>query len=89
MSRALLSNNGTHFFNKPLEALFKKYGVFRKVVMPYHSQTSGQVELLNRELKSILENKVDRSRKDWSMKLDDALWAYQTRFKTLIVTTLY
>ena len=53
--------------------LKKKYGVFHKVVMPYHPQTSGQVELSNRELKSILEKMVDRSHKDWSMKLDDAL----------------
>ena len=26
--RALLSDNGTHFCNEPLESLLKKYGVF-------------------------------------------------------------
>ena len=45
--RALLSDNGTHFCNKPLESLLKKYGVFPKVTTPYHLQTSGQVELSN------------------------------------------
>ena len=48
--RALLSDNGTHFCNKALESILKKYGVFHKVATPYHPQTSGQVELSNREL---------------------------------------
>ena len=73
MPRALLSDNGTHFCNKPLKVLLKKYGIFHNIAMPYHSQMSGQVKLSNRELKSILEKTVDRSCKDWAFKLDDAL----------------
>jgi len=34
--RALLSDNGTHFCNKPLESLLKRYGVFHKVATPYY-----------------------------------------------------
>ena len=45
------------------------------------THTSGQVELSNRELKLILQNTVNRSRKNWSKKLDDALWAYRTAYK--------
>ena len=71
--RALLSANGTHFCNKPLESLLKKYDIFHKIITPYHSQTSGQAELRNRELKSILEKTVYQFRKKWSKKLDDAL----------------
>ena len=36
----------------------------------------------NREIKSILEKTVNSSRKDWSKKIDDALYAYKTTFKT-------
>ena len=74
---------------QPLESILKKSGVFHKVATPYHPQTSGQVELSNRELKSILEKTIDRSCKDWSLKLDYTLWAYRTPFKIPIGTTPY
>ncbi|CAL2239398.1 unnamed protein product [Prunus armeniaca] len=51
--RAITSNGGSHFYNKPFEALMKKYNT-DKVATPYHPQTSGQVEISNREIKNIL-----------------------------------
>ena len=50
---AIISDEGTHFCNKPFETLLAKYGVKHKVATPYHPQTSGQVELANREIKNI------------------------------------
>ncbi|CAL2266739.1 unnamed protein product [Prunus armeniaca] len=58
-----------------------KYGITHRVATPYHPQTSGQVEVSNREIKRILEKTVSSTRKDWSLKLSDALWAYRTAFK--------
>jgi len=51
--RALLSDNETHFYNKPLELLLKKCRAFHEVTTPYHPQTNGQVDLSNQELKSV------------------------------------
>ena len=82
--RAIINGGGLHFYDKPFENLLAKYGVKHKVATPYHSQTSGQVELTNREIKTILMKVVNSNRKDWSLKLLDSLWAYRTAFKTIL-----
>ncbi|GMP84743.1 hypothetical protein CsSME_00038154 [Camellia sinensis var. sinensis] len=43
--------------------------ITHKVGTPYHPQTSGQVEVSNREVKHILEKTVRPDRKDWSTRL--------------------
>ena len=80
--RALITDNGTHFCNKVIYKVLQKYGVCYRTSLAYYPQSNGQAEVSNREIKYILEKTVSSSRKDWSKKMDDALWAYRTTFKT-------
>ena len=87
--KAIISDGGTHFYNKPFENLLAKYGVKHKVATPYHPQTSGQVELANKEIKTILMKVVNSNKKDWSLRLLDSPWAFKTTFKTILRMSLY
>ena len=87
--KAIISYGGSHFCNKPFENLLTKYGVKHKVATPYHPQTSGQVELANREIKTILMKVVSSNRKDWSLKLIDSLWVYRTAYNTILGMSPY
>nr|GEU52150.1 reverse transcriptase domain-containing protein [Tanacetum cinerariifolium] len=86
--RAIISDRGTHFCNDQFAKVMLKYGVTHRLANAYHPQTSGQVEVSNRGLKRILERTVGENHASWSDKLDDALWAFRTAFKTPIGCTL-
>ncbi|GJY63221.1 reverse transcriptase domain-containing protein [Tanacetum coccineum] len=87
--RAIISDRGTHFCNDQFAKVMLKYGVTHRLSTAYHPQTSGQVEVSNRGLKRILERTIGENRASWSDKLDDALWAFRTAFKTPIGCTPY
>nr|GEU43977.1 reverse transcriptase domain-containing protein [Tanacetum cinerariifolium] len=87
--RAIISDRGTHFCNDQFTKVMKKYGVTHRLATPYHPQISGQVEVFNRGLKRILERAVGENHASWSDKLDDALWAFCTAYKTPIGCTPY
>nr|GEZ73893.1 reverse transcriptase domain-containing protein [Tanacetum cinerariifolium] len=87
--KAIISDRGTHFCNDQFVRIMSKYGVTHRLSIAYHPQTSGQVEVTNHGLKQILERMVGENRALWSDKLEDALWAFRTAFKTPVSCTPY
>ena len=64
--------------------ILSRYGIRHVMGLAYHPQSNGQAIISNREIKKNLEKKVNTRRKDWFIKLDDALCAYKTVYKTPI-----
>nr|GEV19626.1 DNA-directed DNA polymerase [Tanacetum cinerariifolium] len=87
--KAIIIDRGMHFCNDQWPKVMQKFGVTHRLATPYRPQTSGQVEVSNRGLKRILERAVGDNRASWSDKLDDALWAFKTAYKTPIGCTPY
>nr|GEY13535.1 reverse transcriptase domain-containing protein [Tanacetum cinerariifolium] len=87
--KAIISDRGTHFCNDQFAKVMTKCEVTHRLSTAYHPQTSGQVEVTNRGLKIILERTVGENRAVWTDKLDDALSAFRTAFKTPIGCTPY
>ena len=84
-----MTDGGSCFIHGVFCKMLAKYDVNHRIASAYHPQSSGQVELSNREIKLILQKTVNRSRKNWSKKLDDALWAYITTYKNPMGMSTY
>nr|GEX44373.1 reverse transcriptase domain-containing protein [Tanacetum cinerariifolium] len=66
-----------------------KYGVTHHLATAYTLKRVGKWKFLYRGLKCILKRTVGENRASWSDKLDDALWAVRTAFKTPTGCTPY
>ena len=86
--KAIISDRGSHFCNKPFENLLAKYGVKHKVATLYHPQTNGQVDLANKEIKTILMKVVSSNIKDWSLKLLDSFGHTKQHIRPSLVCSL-
>ena len=76
-----MTDGGSHFIHGGFRKILAKYDVNHRIATAYHPRKSGKVELSNREIKSILQKTINKSRKNWASKLNDSLWAYRTTYK--------
>jgi hypothetical protein len=52
--RIIIGDGGSHFIDRTFWKALTKVGVYLQIATPYHHQTSGQAETLNKQIKNIL-----------------------------------
>jgi transposase InsO family protein len=60
VSRIVINDGGSHFIDRTFQKALMKVGVDHQIATPYHPQTSGQVETLNKQIKNILQKTVNQ-----------------------------
>ena len=69
--------------------MIDKFQIDHKKMTPYHPQTNGQTDRVNKILVSILRKTVLDSKRNWDVNLTAALWVYRTTYKVNIQTTSF
>ena len=72
------------FRKKMMEELDSKLGYKQENSSSYNPQANGQVEAVDKSLKSILQRTIAQRKNNWHIILYPALWAYRTTVKTAI-----
>ena len=80
--RAIVTDHGSHFQNKMMAELRVKLGFRHDKSSPYYPQANGQVEAINKVLKTMIQQMVGKSKSNWHLQIFSALWAYRTTVKT-------
>jgi transposase InsO family protein len=52
--RMVISDGGTHFIDRSFHRYLMKHQIRHNIATPFHPQTSGQAETLNKQIKNIL-----------------------------------
>jgi hypothetical protein len=79
---AIVTDHGAHFKNQMMSELHVKLGFRHENSSPYYPQANGQVEAINKVLKTHDPTHGGENKTSWHLQLFSALWAYRTSAKT-------
>ena len=80
--RYIITDNGKPFFNSLMTSLCEKFKFFQHKSSMYNAPANSLAEAFNKTLYNLLKKVVAKSKQDWHERLGEALWAYQTTYKT-------
>jgi transposase InsO family protein len=87
--RIVISDGGSHFIDQTFWKTVSEVGVDHRIATPYQPQMSGQVEILNKQIKNIHQKIVNQMGRSWRSKLSEVLWVHRMTYKTPISMTPY
>ncbi|KAL5555631.1 hypothetical protein UlMin_037867 [Ulmus minor] len=79
---SLISDNRTQFDSIGLQKLCSKLGIRKHFSSVAHTQSNGQVEVVNKTIKRNLKRKLEGLKNAWVEELPRLLWAYRTTCRT-------
>ena len=79
--QAIVTDHRSHFRNQMMAELSAKLGFRHENSTLYYLQADGQVEAINKVLKTMLRRMVGDHKSNWHLTLFFALWAYRTSVK--------
>jgi hypothetical protein len=82
-----MSDHGTHFINKTIEALTKEFSGHHQKSTPYHPQENETIEAFNKILEIMLMKICSVNMDDWDLRVPIVLWAYRTTCKKMTMQT--
>jgi hypothetical protein len=80
----LVSDHEKHFENEIFVKISSRLGFSHDFASPYYAQSNGQVEAINKVLKTMLQHTVNKHKTNWHHMLFSVLWAYRTVAKMTI-----
>jgi len=78
----IISDNGLQFDSEEFASCCREYGISKSFSAVAYLQANGQVEAINKILKTLTEKKLEKSKGAWVDELPMAFWAYRTSYKT-------
>ena len=76
LPQRMMSDRGTNFTAGIIKELSNLLGIDRVLTSPYHPQTNGQVERLNRTIFGLIGKMSDEQKVEWSQHLHALIHAY-------------
>jgi hypothetical protein len=78
----MVTNHISHFQNQMMSDFHTKLGLQHENSSLYYPEANGQVEAINKVLKTILQRMVGVKKATWNLQLFSTLYAYRTSIKT-------